>query len=128
MSFAIIIFLRLLFLACMVFIIGYVFGNFSKKPILRTVTKFAAILAIVLFISANVFFFQFAESRYSNHSNEHGCSLFSKRFNKHQVILPGVPGYPATAVFRRFEILLARVRLNFNTMTEDEAHGLKLAR
>ena len=59
MSFGIIILIRILFAACMVFIIGYVFGNFSKKPQLVTITKVASILAIVLFISANVFFFRF---------------------------------------------------------------------
>ena len=48
---------RILFAACMVFIIGYVFGNFSKRPVLKTITKVASILVIVLFISANAFRF-----------------------------------------------------------------------
>jgi hypothetical protein len=38
----------------MVFIIGYIFGGFSKKPALATITKVAAILVIVLFIATNV--------------------------------------------------------------------------
>ena len=59
MPFGIIVLIRILFAACMVFIIGYVFGNFSKKPQLVAITKVASILAIVLFISANVFFFRF---------------------------------------------------------------------
>lgn len=54
MGFLFIIILRFLFVACMVFIIGYVFGGFSKKPALRTITKVATILAIVLFIAANI--------------------------------------------------------------------------
>jgi hypothetical protein len=37
----------------MVFVIGYIFGNFSKTKILATISKVAAILAIVLFIAAN---------------------------------------------------------------------------
>ena len=59
MPFGIIILIRILFAACMVFIIGYVFGNFSKNPALSTIAKVASILAIVLFISANIFFFRF---------------------------------------------------------------------
>ncbi|WP_419701448.1 hypothetical protein [Mucilaginibacter sp. NFX135] len=38
----------------MIFIIGYVFGEFSKKPALTIITKVAAILVIVLFIAANM--------------------------------------------------------------------------
>jgi len=44
----------------MIFIIGYVFGNFSTKPVLRTTTKITAILVIVLFIASNILFFRFA--------------------------------------------------------------------
>lgn len=51
---AVIILLRVLFAACMVFIIGYVFGSFSKRPVLTSITKVAAILAIVLFISTSI--------------------------------------------------------------------------
>ena len=50
-----IIALRILFAACMVFIIGYVFGGFSRSATLTTFTKIASILAIVLFIATNVF-------------------------------------------------------------------------
>ena len=63
-----IILIRVLFIACMVFIIGYVFGNFSKRPALKTITKIASILAIVLFISVNIFAFRFA----AHHGNFHG--------------------------------------------------------
>lgn len=56
MGFVFIILLRILFVACMVFIIGYVFGGFSKKPALRSITKVAAILVIVLFIFTNIMF------------------------------------------------------------------------
>ncbi|MBO9151550.1 hypothetical protein ACFOTA_04990 [Chitinophaga sp. GCM10012297] len=54
MGFAFIIFLRILFAACMVFVIGYIFGGFSKRPALARITKVAAILAIVLFIGTNL--------------------------------------------------------------------------
>lgn len=52
------IILRILFVACMVFILGYVFGNFSKNRTLTVFTKIAAITAIVLFVATNVFFFR----------------------------------------------------------------------
>ena len=48
-----IILIRILFAASMVFVIGYVFGNFSKTKTLATISKVAAILSIVLFIAAN---------------------------------------------------------------------------
>ncbi|HMI03384.1 MAG TPA: hypothetical protein VK541_12920 [Pedobacter sp.] len=60
MGFGAIIIIRLLFAVCMVFIIGYVFGGFSKNPTLATLTKVAAILAIVLFIAANALSMRFA--------------------------------------------------------------------
>ena len=60
-----IILTRILFVASMVFIIGYVFGNFSTKPALRTITKIASILLIVLFIASNILFFRFAAWHHS---------------------------------------------------------------
>ena len=54
MGFGFIIIIRILFVTCMVFIIGYVFGGFSKKPALTVITKVAAILIIVLFIATNI--------------------------------------------------------------------------
>jgi hypothetical protein len=38
----------------MVFIIGYVFGPFSKKASLTTITRVAAVLVIVLFVFTNI--------------------------------------------------------------------------
>ena len=72
MPFGIIVLIRILFAACMVFIIGYVFGNFSKKPQLVTVTKVASILAIILFISANVLFFRF--NGHHGYFHGHNCN------------------------------------------------------
>ena len=60
---------RILFIACMVLIIGYVFGSFSKKPRLVTLTKIASILVIVLFISANAFRFGGWRQHYANEKN-----------------------------------------------------------
>jgi low affinity Fe/Cu permease len=56
MGFGSIIIIRILFIACMVFIIGYIFGGFSKKAALVTTTKVAAILVIILFIATNMLF------------------------------------------------------------------------
>ena len=73
MSLGIIILIRILFIACMVFIIGYVFGNFSKKPALATITKVASILVIVLFISANVFLLRFSGWHNWNYNGKNNC-------------------------------------------------------
>jgi len=48
-----IIVIRILFAACMVFVIGYMFGNFAKSKALAAISKTAAIAGIVLFIVAN---------------------------------------------------------------------------
>lgn len=47
--FPLFIVLRVLFIACMVFIIGAIFGNFSHRRTLAVFSKIAAILVIVLF-------------------------------------------------------------------------------
>lgn len=60
MGFVFIILLRIVFVACMVFIIGYVFGGFSKKPALRRITRVATILVILLFMITNVLFMRMA--------------------------------------------------------------------
>jgi len=66
MGFGIIMFIRILFGACMVFIIGYVFAGFSKNPSLVVLTKIAAILAIVLFVAVNGLLMRYAFSRHGN--------------------------------------------------------------
>ncbi|QNL50976.1 hypothetical protein H8S90_05140 [Olivibacter sp. SDN3] len=57
-----IIFFRILFVVCMVFVIGYIFGGFAKNRALSAISKTAAILAIVLFILTNIFLTRFAFS------------------------------------------------------------------
>jgi hypothetical protein len=76
MPFVIIILIRVLFATCMVFIIGYVFGNFSKSVALRTITKIASILAIVLFISANIFLFHFGGWHHRNFDGKNNCGWY----------------------------------------------------
>ncbi|HEY2722987.1 MAG TPA: hypothetical protein VGI82_14740 [Chitinophagaceae bacterium] len=73
MFFGFIIVIRILFAACMVFIIGYVFGNFSKNASLTTIARVASILAIVLFISANIILFRFNGWRHGNYSGKNNC-------------------------------------------------------
>ena len=67
-----IIFLRILFAACMVFIIGYVFGGFSRSATLTTITRVASIVAIVVFIATNVFmvrsFFRYRQNQQGAHA------------------------------------------------------------
>lgn len=64
MPFVLIILMRVLFVASMVFIIGYVFGGFSKKPALVTLTKVAVVLSIVLFIATTALSFRFGGWRH----------------------------------------------------------------
>ncbi len=67
------ILIRVMFAASMVFIIGYVFGSFSKNATLTVITKIAAILVIVLFIGANIFAFRFAGSPWRFHGTQYSC-------------------------------------------------------
>lgn len=78
MYFGIIVLIRILFAACMVFIIGYTFGNFSEKPTLAIISKVASILAILLFISANIFFFRFNGWHHANQYRKGNCEFFQK--------------------------------------------------
>lgn len=66
---------RILFIACMVFILGYVFGNFSKSQTLTRITKIASILAIALFIVGNIFLLRSGGWRHGNHSLGNNCSI-----------------------------------------------------
>jgi len=69
----------------MVFIIGYVFGGFSKKASLRVITKIAAILIIVLFIAVNGLFMRsyFGNGRF--HGRNHWNSCDSTRVQQKQI-------------------------------------------
>lgn len=68
------ILIRLLFIASMVFIIGYVFGNFSKSRSLTTLTKIATVLSIVLFIATSAFAFRFNGWRNHNRYGHYNCA------------------------------------------------------
>jgi hypothetical protein len=70
MFFGFFILTRILFVASMVFIIGYVFGNFSKNKTLAGITKVASILVILLFFSSNIFMFR-AGRWMGDHRNRH---------------------------------------------------------
>ncbi len=84
MFFGIIILIRILFAACMVFVIGYVFGNFSKKPTLAAISKVASVLAIVLFISANIFFFRSNGWHRGNYYRKDNCGYYEKDSLNHR--------------------------------------------
>lgn len=66
---------RILLIACMVFILGYVFGNFSKSQTLTRITKIASILAIALFIVGNIFLLRSGGWRHGNHNLGNNCSI-----------------------------------------------------
>lgn len=78
MTFGIIILIRVLFAVCMVFVIGYVFGNFSRSAALTTITKVASILAIVLFISANIFLFRFGGWHHQNFNGKNNWGWYQQ--------------------------------------------------
>jgi hypothetical protein len=80
-----IIIIRILFAASMVFIIGYVFGGFSKKQSLKVITKIAAILIIVLFIAVNGLFMlsYFGHGRF--HVRNHWNSCDSTQVQQKQI-------------------------------------------
>lgn len=74
MFFGIFILSRVLFIASMVFIIGYVFGNFSKNRTLTRITKVATIVSIVLFIGSNIFLFRGGPRGFGKHHvNQQNC-------------------------------------------------------
>jgi hypothetical protein len=78
MPFGFIILIRILFSACMVFIIGYVFGNFSASATLTTITRVGSILAIVLFVSANIFLFRFSGWQRGNFNGKNNCGWYHR--------------------------------------------------
>ncbi len=72
------ILMRLLFIASMVFIIGYIYGSFSKKPALTTLARISAILVIVLFIGSNLFFLRFGSRHYGYAHGKGYCGYYHK--------------------------------------------------
>ena len=74
--FGIIILTRILFVASMVFIIGYVFGSFSKSVVLTRFTKAAVIVSIVLFIFANIASFRAGGWRHSRFGGPGQCGYY----------------------------------------------------
>lgn len=100
MSFAFIILLRVLFVACMVFIIGYIFGSFGKRPALRTLSKIAAILVIVLFAAMNILFVRtaFGSHRYGRDGYYRECRFHDRPAFHDRHALPedsaGIHGTP----------------------------------
>ncbi len=78
MPFIPIILIRILFIASMVFIIGYVFGGFSRHPALVTITRIAAILIVVLFILSNVLFFRFGGWHRGYYHGRNECGYYQK--------------------------------------------------
>jgi hypothetical protein len=76
--FPLIILIRILFVASMVFVIGYIFGNFSKTKTLATISKVAAILTIVTFIAANGVLMRFGGWHRGGYNQHNNCNSISK--------------------------------------------------
>jgi len=64
---------RVLLVASLVFIIGYVFGNFSKNRTLTRITKVASILLVISFIGMNIAFGRFAARNGMRNHPAWGC-------------------------------------------------------
>ncbi|HEY4288466.1 MAG TPA: hypothetical protein VGN00_15285 [Puia sp.] len=71
MFFATFILIRILLITCMVFVLGYVFGNFSRKPSLTKITRVAAVFLVVSFIAGNALFFRWSTGGRYGHFNRH---------------------------------------------------------
>ncbi|WP_207511022.1 hypothetical protein [Longitalea luteola] len=71
--FPLFIVLRVLFVACMVFIIGAIFGNFSQRRTLAIFSKIAAILVIVLFFATTGLGMRFGRWNPANHYYNERC-------------------------------------------------------
>lgn len=72
--FPLFIVLRVLFVTSMVFIIGYIFGNFSQRRTLAIFSKIAAILVIVLFFATTGLSMRFGGwNKYRGHYYNERC-------------------------------------------------------
>lgn len=66
----------------MIFVIGYIFGPFSKKRSLTVISRVAAVFLIVLFIASNAISFRGARGyRYGNW--QHECGRWEKDSIEH---------------------------------------------
>jgi hypothetical protein len=62
----------------MVFIIGYIFGNWSTRPALRTIARISTILVIVLFIASNVLLFRSRPWHGHHFNGPENCGWYQK--------------------------------------------------
>ncbi|MGG7664765.1 hypothetical protein [Dyadobacter sp. BHUBP1] len=81
MFFGLLIFARILFVACMVFIIGYIYGPFSQRRGLTIAARIAAIAIIFAFIMMNVFAFR-AASHGSRWQHGHWSHCYDEHHQK----------------------------------------------
>ena len=87
MFFGLLIFARILFVACMVFIIGYIYGPFSQRRGLTIAARIAAIAIIFAFIMMNVFAFRGPSHGGPSHSGpwQHGHWRHCDDAHHHQI-------------------------------------------
>ncbi|MHA4739919.1 hypothetical protein [Dyadobacter sp. MSC1_007] len=72
MFFGLLIFARILFVACVVFIIGYIYGPFSQRRGLTIAARIAAIAIIFAFIMMNIFAMRSSRGRWQHDDPSHG--------------------------------------------------------
>lgn len=73
-----IIIIRVLFFTCIVFILGYIFGNFSAYPALKTITRITSVLLVVLFIAGIIFMFRFARQNHQAINGKYQCGWWQR--------------------------------------------------
>lgn len=64
---------RVLLVASLVFVLGYVFGNFSRNRTLTRITKVASVLLVILFIGMNIAFGRFMARHGGKHPVNTEC-------------------------------------------------------
>lgn len=71
---------RILLLIGLIFIVGYVFGDFSKNKALSTITKVSTLLLLTGFLISSVFMFRFGGPRHfaNNKNRQIDCPYFKK--------------------------------------------------
>lgn len=78
MPFAIFFITRLLLITSLVFVIGYVFGNFSKNKTLARITKASSIFLAIAFVASSFFFFRFGGWRHGNFNKQERLNCWNQ--------------------------------------------------
>lgn len=65
---------RIILLASLIMVLGYVFGNFSQRKSLTRLTKVSSVLLLVVFVIMNFFMFRFYGKRHFGRHQDFGTN------------------------------------------------------